>query len=125
MTAILWIAVRLRGSVLLSFLSRTIPSSAACSASWVWLTPMFGSVWSFFWIDELESSVVNADLAPKPLARSAWNRYFCSRIRWVEPTSCDACSPPDVTSESAALPGLQQGGALLPFIAHQSVSTNP
>ena len=30
-----------------------------------------------------------------------------------------------LASESAALPGLQQGGAPLPFIAHQSVRTNP
>ena len=90
--------MRLSGSVLPSVLSRTIPSSAASSASWVWLTPMFGSVWSFFWIhDELESSVVNADLAPKPPARLAWKRYFCSRIRSVDVTSCEACSPPDVT----------------------------
>ena len=30
-----------------------------------------------------------------------------------------------LVSESAALPGLQHGGAPLPFIAHQSVRTKP
>ena len=68
----------------------------------------------------------------------------------MDPTSCKDWSPPDdtrfgssrklkrqgssisspaftafFTSVSAALPGLQHIGALLPFIAHQSVRTNP
>ena len=44
MTASFFTADRLIGSVLLSFLRRTIPSSAASSASWTWLMPIAGSV---------------------------------------------------------------------------------
>ena len=44
MTAIFFTIVRSSGSVLLSFFKRTIPSSAATSASWMWLMPMAGSI---------------------------------------------------------------------------------
>ena len=151
MTAIFCIVVRLIGSVLLSFLSRTIPSSAACSASWMWLMPMAGSVWSFFWIErvgvhrrERRLEAVAAGACRRGTGTSApgsarsTSRAATPAARPTSPGSAarEVVSPGQLHIEAGvdgarhqrvgrALLGLQHAGALLPFIAHQSVSTKP